>query len=387
MPLAGIIAEFNPLHSGHKYLIECAKNDGNDVACVISGNFVQRGDVAIIPKFKRAQMALCVGADIVLELPVPWSMSTAQNFALGGVSQLAAIGVDKLYFGSESGDIDTLLKISDILSSNEFKTRLSARLNSGQTFAKLRRDIVCEMLGEDTAVLDNPNDTLAIEYISAARRLGLSIKFKAVKRVGAQHNDSLPSGSFTTSTLLRQAITRCDTDYLKKFMPFDALEILMSSPIANLERIQTAIISRIKQLDIKELSMLPDISEGLDRLIFNKAKEVYSYYDLCHAVKSKRYTMARIRRLLLSAYLGIDNNFFLKEPPYVRVLGFSKGCDKLFTDLSRKPIITKVSQIRSLDAFSQKVFENENKVNEQYALSLNFPDRFINELSQKILIK
>lgn len=387
LPLAGIIAEFNPLHSGHKYLIDCAKNDGNAVACVISGNFVQRGDVAIVPKFSRAQMALCVGADIVLELPVPWSMSTAQNFALGAVSQLATINIDTLYFGSESGDLSTLLRVSDTLHSYEFKSRLSARLSSGKTFARLRREIVCELLGADASVLDNPNDTLAIEYIGAAKQLGLQIAFKAIKRVGAQHNDDDASGNFTTATLLRDAILQGDTEYIKEFMPDCAVQILHSSPVANIARLDSAIISRIKQLDINELSMLPDISEGIDRLIYSKAKEVFGYAALCDAVKTKRYTMARIRRLILSAYLGIDNSFFLKEPPYARVLGFTESGSQLFPKNSGKPIITKVSQMKNLDAFCQKVFETENKINEQYALSLDAPAMFINELSQRILIE
>ena len=115
--ICGIIAEFNPLHNGHKYLIERAKADGNTVVTVISGNFVQRGDTAIVPKFVRAEMALECGADLVVELPTPWAMSTAQNFAFGAISQLLAFGIDSLYFGSESGNLQDLLDVSNLLSS------------------------------------------------------------------------------------------------------------------------------------------------------------------------------------------------------------------------------------------------------------------------------
>ena len=142
LSVAGIIAEFNPLHNGHKYLIDCAKSENDFVVCVISGNFVQRGDVAIIPKFKRAEAALLSGADLVLELPVPWSMSTAQNFALGGVSQLAALGVDTLYFGSECGDSALLERIADVIASEEFNAALKNELNRGETFAKTRTKVV-----------------------------------------------------------------------------------------------------------------------------------------------------------------------------------------------------------------------------------------------------
>lgn len=385
MPLAGIIAEFNPLHNGHKYIIDCAKNDGNDVACVISGNFVQRGDVAIIPKFTRAKMALKVGADIVLELPTPWSMSTAQNFALGAVSQLAALNIDTLYFGSESGDIHEILQVVDLLCSNEFNTKLNSVLSTGRTFARLRRDVVEEMLGEKVKILDNPNDTLAVEYILAARKLVLNIEFKAIKRIGAGHNDKSAVDIFSTATLLRKAIEKEDYFYLDRYMPVISIEILKHSPIAKIDRLDTAIISRLKQLEIGDLSALPDISEGIDKLILNSISKSFSYSELCANVKSKRYTMARVRRLILSAFLGIDNRYFLKEPPYVRLLGFSEQGKKYLSSPLRKPLIAKVSQINELNNISKDVFNLEMKINAVYSLSLDKPNKYCNELTQKIL--
>ena len=131
MSIAGIVAEFNPFHNGHKHLIDCAKNDGHKVFCVISGNFVQRGDTSVISKFERARQALLSGADLIAELPCPWSMSTAQNFAIGAISQLNAIGIDILYFGSECGDLDALIKVSDILISKEFSNILKEKLQKG----------------------------------------------------------------------------------------------------------------------------------------------------------------------------------------------------------------------------------------------------------------
>lgn len=387
LPFAGIIAEFNPLHSGHKYLIDRAKNDGYDVACVISGNFVQRGDVAIIPKFSRAEMALNAGVDVVLELPIPWAMSTAQNFALGGVSQLAAIGIDVLYFGSECGDLDKLFAVAEAIDSEIFKNKLSNRLSSGKTFACMRKEIIFETLGETALILDSPNDTLAVEYIIAAKKLNLDIGFKAIKRIGAHHNETVESAGFSTATLLRSAIMREDHEYLKNFMSKYDIKILRSSPIADIGRLDTAIMARLKQLDIQNISVLPDISEGLDNLLYNKIRDAYSYDSLCNAVKSKRYTLARIRRLILSAFLGIDNRFFLKEPPYVRVLGFAKAGKEHLIGCGRKPIVTRVSQMRQLDEFSASVFDTENRSNEVYALSLNEPSKFSSDLSQKILIK
>ncbi len=385
MPLAGIVAEFNPFHNGHKYLINCAKVDGYDVAVAISGNFVQRGDVAIIPKYKRALTAISNGADIVAELPVPWAMSTAQNFALGAISQLVALGIDTLYFGSESANTELLCEIAEILLSDEYKNQVQNKLSTSDTFAKIRRDIVCEMLGFETDALDNPNDTLAVEYICAAKKLGATITFKAVKRIGAQHNSVSEIDVFSTATLLRKAVVDKDEEYLRKYMPDSAVQILLSSPIANIEKIDSAIVSSVKRLSAQEISLLPDVGEGLHNLIYKFARESNSFSALCDNIKTKRYTHARIRRILLSAYLGIDNSFFNKEPPYVKILAINENALKYLKSASEKQIVIRVSQLDFSDEFTKLVFDTENRTNELYALSLDRPDDFINECKEQLI--
>lgn len=388
MSLAGIIAEFNPLHNGHKYIIDRAKSDGYDVAIALSGNFVQRGDTAIVPKFCRAKTALYAGAQIVVEVPVPWSMSTAQNFALGGVSQLLAMGIDALYFGSECGNTALLEEIADIVISDKFSSLLELKLKSGETFAKLRQNTVSDILGEDAAmVLENPNDALAVEYIIASKKLKSSIKFCAVERVGTGHNDLYTAGNYCSSTFIREKIKSNKLDGLSKLVPPDTKIILSESPISDIKRIDTAIISRIKQLSVNELSLVQDVSEGLENLIFEKAKECFTFDELCNSIKSKRYTFARIRRILLAAYLGIDNCFFGKEPPYVRILAADSNGIKKIPKSSTKPIVTRVSQIDRSNSFVNKVFETEMIVNELYALSLDNPKLFVSEFKEKFIIK
>ena len=176
MSAVGIIAEFNPLHTGHKRIIDYAHTLGDTVACVISGNFVQRGDVAIVSKQQRAKFALLCGADIVAEMPVLWSMSTAQNFALCGVWQLYNLGCDKIVFGSECGDIDALKNAADILTSDGFFDLAAQKAKSGVTFAVAREQAAID-LGIDFTLLRNPNDNLGIEYITAAKKLNLPIEF------------------------------------------------------------------------------------------------------------------------------------------------------------------------------------------------------------------
>ncbi len=386
MSIAGIIAEFNPLHNGHEYIINQAKNDGNTVACVISGNFVQRGDVAIIPKFIRAKSALLCGADIILELPVPWSMSTAQNFAFGAVSQLSAINIDCLYFGSECGDSIKLSAVADALLSNKFSQIISSELKTGKTFAKIRTEAVRKMIGNDANILESPNDALAVEYICAAKKLGLNLEFHAVKRIGAGHNDTVHKDIYSTATLIRKAILNNEYNYVRNFMPEQSAKLLFSSPVADIERIDKAIITVIKMLSMQDLCEAPDISEGLDGLIYKKARVATCFSELCELVKSKRYTLARIRRILLSAFLRINKEYFLTEPPYVRVLGFSEDGIKLVKTSGSKHIITKISEIQKLNEPAKKLFELENKANEIYALSLDRPEAFVDERSEKIII-
>ena len=205
MSAVGIIAEFNPLHTGHKRLIDYAKTLGDTIACVISGNFVQRGDVAIISKQQRAKFALLCGVDIVAELPVLWSMSTAQNFALGGVWQLYNLGCQKIVFGSECGDIDALINAADVLNSDGFFEKVSEKAKSGVTFAVAREQAAAE-LGVDISLLQNANDNLGIEYISAAKKLNLPIEFHCLKRLGAMHDSREIVGGFVSASLIREEL-------------------------------------------------------------------------------------------------------------------------------------------------------------------------------------
>ncbi len=371
LAIAGIVAEFNPFHNGHKFIIDCAKRDGHTVFCVISGNFVQRGETAIISKFDRTKQALAGGADLIAELPCPWSMSTAQNFAFGAVSQLITLGTDILYFGSECGDTELLIKAAEIVNSIEFSEKIKQRINGPITFAALRQDILTEMDPALACVLDGPNDSLAVEYISAAKRLDAEIKFKAIKRIGVGHNDTNTNGEFASATIIRDKIRNRDFDYISHYMPRESAQILLESDISYMKNIEVAVLSKLRSSSPADIKRLPDVGEGIENLICSAAREASSLEELYSLVKSKRYTHARIRRIIMSAYIGLDSSFFKTEPPYVRVLGFSKNSISLLPNYPRKPIVTKVSHIDSLDEFSQKVFETECRATDLYSLSYN----------------
>lgn len=369
MSVCGIIAEFNPLHTGHKYLIDKAKEYG-PVVCAISSNFVQRGDCAIFEKRIRAKSALVCGADIVVEMPVLWSMSTAQNFALCGVAQLMQMGCDKIIFGSESGDIDALRNCAEILLSKEYEQTIKEKLKSGKTFASIRQE-TAESLGAPKGILATANNNLAIEYIIAGKKLGFSGEFLTVKRQGAMH-DTKDIGEFVSASLIREKLQFGEYVFAKEFVPKELHCFIEKDNISDIKNIEKAVLAVLRTKQKDDFKSLPDISEGIENKLFSAVNLAESLDVLYNEIKVKRYTLSRIRRLVLSAFLGIDNEFFLKKPPYVRVLGFSKTGEKHLKNVAKdsKRIVLCVSEIEKLGSDAQKVFEYECKATDLYALSL-----------------
>ncbi len=384
----GIIAEFNPLHNGHKYLIDLAKQLG-EVVCVISSNFVQRGETALCEKRLRAKMAIENGADLVLEMPVVFSMSTAQNFALGGVSALAAVGCDTLFFGSETGEIEPLLKVCDILESEAFKERLASYLKEGITFAKARQ-IAAEECGAPKGVLEGANNNLGIEYILAARAIGAEMQFKTVKRQGVLHDSEKAENGFASASLIREKILSGDYEFAKNYIPQNVLSLLGDNNISDIRRIERAVLAVLRTKTIEQLRTLPDISEGIENKLYNAIKNAETLNQLYEKLKVKRYTLARIRRLVLSAFIGIDNTFFMKTLPYVRILGFNKIGETIIKTAKKEfkiPIVMRVGEIDALGDKAQKLFKTESLATDLYNLSLNPIGACGLEYTSKLIIK
>lgn len=387
MSTVGIIAEFNPLHTGHKRIIDYAKTLGDTVVCAISGNFVQRGDAAIISKQLRAKFALLCGADIVAELPVLWSMSTAQNFALGSVWQLYNLGCDKIVFGSECGNIEALKNAADILNSDGFFEKVTQKAKSGITFA-VAREQVASQFGVDFTLLRGANNNLGIEYISAAKKLNLPIEFHTIKRLGAGHDSGEIDDGFVSSSFIRTELLKDNIGYTERFMPREVRGIINTENIADIKRLENAVLYSLRTKTAQQLKTLPDISEGLENKIYFSARVATSLDELYNMIKTKRYTLARIRRLVLSAFLEFDNTFFMRTPPYVRVLGFSeRGMSHLKKPQGIIPIITRAMQIKLLDDEAQRVFETECRATDIYNLCLGNPLECGAEQRMKLLKK
>ncbi len=376
MATVGIIAEFNPLHKGHEYLINEAKKLGS-VVTVISGNFVQRGDTAIAPKEIRAKSALMAGVDLVAELPVIWSMSTAQNFALGSISALMHLGCDTVIFGSETGKIMPLLKIADILETQDFSLLLNEYLNRGITFASARQR-ACEDLGGEKGILSSPNNNLGIEYIIAARHLGSDLKFVTVKRRGANH-DTNDLGEFVSASLLREKLLSGDREFCEKYMSKEILQLYNEESLSDIKGIEKGVLSVLRTKKAEDLKNLPDLSEGVENKLFSAIRVATSLEELYNEIKVKRYTLARVRRLVLSAFLGVDNTLFMKAPPYVRILGFNSTGKQILKNADNS-VVTRVSEIKDT-----KVFEIENRATDLYNLSLKSPQKCGKEYTFKLI--
>lgn len=383
MAVTGVIAEFNPLHKGHKALLDAARAHADAVFCVISGNFVQRGDTAILPKYKRAEAALRCGADLVAELPVPWSMSTAQNFALGAVSQLMALGCDEILFGSECGELEPLFEAAELLESDAMREALAEELQKGISFAAAR-EAGARRLGLRSDVLAQPNDTLGIEYILAARRLGFTGGFRCFKRIGAPHDSSALNPLAVSASMIRERLKAGDLGFAERFMPPQLRSFLKPDFISDLSRLETAVLAVLRSKPQEEFRRLPDISEGLDNRLYLSVQVATTFEELCRSVKTKRYSLARVRRLVLSAFLGLDNSFFGTRPPYVRVLGLSqRGAAVGFG--GEIPVVTRAAEIRRLDERAAAVFSAECRATDLYALSLYSPQACGAEYKTKLL--
>ncbi len=390
MQNVGIVAEFNPFHSGHKYLIDTAKQSGNAVICVMSGNYVQRGDTAITDKFTRAKMAVMNGADLVVELPTPWAMSTAQNFATGAVGLLCALGItEKIVFGSESGNIAALKQTADVLKSEDFNNKVNQKISSvSSTFAATRNEIFESEYPSLSHIINSPNDTLGTEYILAGERVGFTGEFECVKRIGAAH-DSTDTCVTASASLIREKVRNGEFESIAKFIPDSAAEILKNAPVSDIKILENAILCKLRvDFGGDKLPTLPDVSEGIENRLKNAVLNATSLEEFFVLAKTKRYTLARIRRLCLSAFLGIDDSFFGKIPPYIRVLAIGENGEELLKQASKKstlPIITKTNGLNLDDEFTRKVWLLETAASDIYALSLNPPQKCGNEYYQKLL--
>ncbi|MBQ3896880.1 MAG: nucleotidyltransferase [Clostridia bacterium] len=379
MNITGIVAEYNPYHNGHQYLTaKCREAGATHVVAVMSGNFVQRGSVAIMDKRARAKAALSDGVDLVLELPVPWAVSTAELFARGGLSVLSGLGcVDSLAFGCETADKELLFKAAEAVCDIKVHDLIKDELDGGITYAAARENAVRKLYGDEIAdVISKPNNILAVEYLKAMKSVGTNFNVMPIKRNGAEHDSLKENGEFSSASALRIMLERGD-ERAFEFMPessvseFKRLEKVGRAPVA-IDDSERAILSRLRMLSAEDIKEAPDVSEGLENRIYNAIQSATSLEELYSIVKTKRYTHSRIRRIITALYLGIAPQDALHKVPYIRVLGFNEqGREilKLAKDKASLPIIMKSSQVYELPEYGKHIFDLECKATNLYNLA------------------
>lgn len=382
MKICGIIAEYNPFHNGHKYQIEQTRKilgSDTEIICVMSGNFVQRGDFAIMEKYKRAQSAIACGADLVLELPLSAVLSSAEGFAFGAVSMLENLGIiDFLSFGSECGSTKAIMKAAELLDSQKLKRAFDKALKEGNSYATAKQQALVAVDENAGKLLSTPNNTLGIEYVRALNKLDSVITPLTIQRTGASHDSTEENEHSVSATFIREKLkTTQNTNYIGN-MPCEVYEILKQelddkhAPVF-MENMDTAILSYLRRLSANDFARYESDGEGLTNRLFSSIQESTSFYEACDKAKTKRYPLARIRRAYLRAFLDLPLSECNKEPEYIRVLAASSNGRKHLKQLSKScklPIITKPLHEKTLEDNLQTSLNRDILSDSLYALAM-----------------
>ena len=323
MRIAVIIAEYNPFHNGHAYHIaQTRQNGATHIAVVMSGNFVQRGEPAFLEKHIRTRAALSGGADLVLELPLAFACAPAQRFGLGAVHIAEKMGcAEMLSFGSESGDTARLEQAAKMLDNPDFRLILSRELGSGAPYPQAVSRAM-EQCGGLAGVTASPNDTLALEYLRALRQLESRIRPLAVRRAFVDHDAAQSCGDFASASSLR---AMGHPQEIAAYVPEAAAGLyrteLEAGHTPDPNRLDAAVLAVLRRQSREDFSRLPDLSEGIENRFWNAVRSGSSVEEILSAAKTKRYPHARLRRMMMHAFLGVTQEMAGQLPAYLRVLG------------------------------------------------------------------
>ncbi len=390
MKIAAIICELNPLHQGHQALFSHAKNRCEGLVCVLSGNYVQRGEPAILDKWARTRLALASGADLVLELPLPWAMAGAERFAAGGVALANGLGnVDTLFFGSEEGDAPRLRELAEALLSPGFSRALGEE-DTALPFAVRRQRAAARLVGADAAaLLEKPNCILGVEYQKALLAQGSSIKAEAFPRLGAGHDVPEEQGPILSASQARGLLARGErTDGRLPAVTEEVWrqEAALGRAPALLSRLEMAVLCKLRTMGPQDFAALPDVSEGLEYRLYQAARQAGSLEELYMRVKSKRYPLARARRLVLAAFLGVKEEGLPKLPPYLRVLGMTEVGQRVLRQASPTlPLASRPGDFQKLGGPALELFQLEARAGDLYGLCCPVPQPCGRDYREKIV--
>lgn len=382
MKAVGLVTEYNPFHNGHLYHLNKAMElTGADISvAVMSGDFVQRGEPAVLDKYTRASMALNSGVNLVIELPVNYAVSSAESFATGALKVLDYIKADSIAFGSESGDIEGLSELAHILCDNEdmLYKEISKYTANGISYAAARQKTVEKLTDKDTAeMLTSSNNILAVEYLKAIIKNKYAIKPYTIKRQGDSYNDTDIRSEYASATALRENLK---ADNISEYIPVKAGLILSSNtnyiyPDDITEVLFTRLLDILfasnydKNVFIENVMQYPDVSKEIAGRLYKSAMDMitrtvpqrseskdnwaFSFGSLCEHIKTKEVPLSRIKRALVRITLGLDKKHMEKyaNEPYIRVLGFDKKGQEYLSYIRKTvevPLVTKTADYKEI---------------------------------------
>jgi len=381
MRITGVVAEYNPFHSGHEYQLRMARRlSGCDcIAVVMSGNYVQRGEPAIIDKFKRAEAAIYGGADIVIELPMPFSCQNAEMFAHAAIMELKKLNVDSISFGCETYNVRLLKKIALLQLTPGFNNYIKEEMKKGLSYPNAMSNALKFILNEEAEAVYSPNNVLAVEYIKSAVKLNLELQYYPVKRVGMAHNDTEISGLFHSATAIRNAIMEGSFDNLK--LTEKSIELIKKffyehKKYNTLNNYRDYLYYKIITCD--DLEEIYEINEGLNNKIISQVYKHETIDEFIMSLKSKRYTYSKLRRSLLNILLGIKKvdiiNIMSTNDKYVKVLAFNNTGRKAIKNAVNNGtiVINRYSDYKKNNLTPEKLmrFNITNKTSNIYYLPL-----------------
>ena len=427
MKIVGLITEYNPFHNGHLYHIKEAKRiTGADTAIVVmSGDYVQRGVPAIMPKRLRAEMALKCGASAVFELPVCYATGSAEYFALGAVSLLDSLGVvDSICFGSECNDLDALSHIADILirEPHDYRILLKNNLKKGSSFPAARQNAMLEYTKNPAyaSLLNDPNNILGIEYLKAMKKLNSPVSPFTIQRKGSHYHDkSIDAGRFSSASAIRSLLAYSGSAISTEQMGGSFENTSFSSILGDLEeQVPSSCLALLKDyhrveypvyqndfsllLKYKLLNKTPDtlprymdVSEELANRICDRLDNFFNYKQFAELIKTREVTQTRVNRALLHIMLGTKKNDveeYIESGRhfYARLIGYRKDNEKLISHISKAsplPLLMRLSEQESLPAIGQKMLRNDLLASNLYmsVVTDKYKTAFQNEYKQGIL--
>ncbi|MBQ8181614.1 MAG: nucleotidyltransferase family protein [Ruminococcus sp.] len=397
MKISGIICEYNPFHNGHLYHIrETRKNGTTHIAAVMSGNFVQRGDTAYMDKLERARLAVRSGADLVIELPVQYSLSSAEKFAEGAVYLLDSLGVvDEISFGSECGSVEKLFEAMETieLTASLHEKDIRQIMEKGYTYPRALSSVINGKSPEIAGIITSPNNMLAIEYLRALKKFDSSVKPFTIRRAYASHDGITHENGFASASFMREQLAEFNdasaiSEYTTPLWADAIANAIRNGTTASMQRLERIMLYKLRSTTADEIECISDVGQGLENRIYG-ARMAGSLEELLFTVKTKRYTMSRIRRIMLCLLLGITKDDMKQLPAYGRILAFNERGKEILAkakNSTKIPFSTSIAKLSQLNETAERFAELEIRASDVYGLAMETVTSAQKDYRAKIMI-